>query len=246
MRLARDFVETGKWLFRWRSYLPLLLLGLVLLAFREYRYLGNSAVLDDVWDLFCMAVSFSGLAIRAYTTGHTPKKTSGRNVREQVAESLNTAGIYSAVRHPLYLGNFVIWVGISLFVHTWWLTLICILVFWLYYERIMFAEEEFLSEKFGAAYEEWAAGTPAFIPRLRSWRRPDLPFSLKTVLKREYNSFYAIILMFTFLEVVSGVVVEGKLRLGLMWWVILGTGTVVFLTLRTIRKKTRLLSTEGR
>ena len=34
------------------------------------------------------------------------KNTSGRNTHDQVADSLNTSGIYSIVRHPLYVGNF--------------------------------------------------------------------------------------------------------------------------------------------
>ena len=36
-------------------------------------------------------------------------KTSGKNTAKQIAESLNTSGIYSVLRNPLYLANFLNW-----------------------------------------------------------------------------------------------------------------------------------------
>lgn len=246
MALKEEFVRSGNWLFRWRSYLPLLMIGILLLALREFEYTGNSEIVHDFWVMFCSAVSFFGLGIRIYTIGHTPKGTSGRNTKRQAANMLNTTGIYSVVRHPLYLGNFFIWLGISLFMHLWWLTLICILTFWLYYERIMFAEEDFLRSKFGKEYDEWAETTPAFLPRIKGWKKARLPFSLRNILKREYNGFYAIIVMFTVLEVVGDMIVKEKLGIDLMWGVILSAGTIVFLILRVLKRKTKILSVEGR
>ena len=102
----------------------------------------------------------SRLAIRAYTIGHTPKGTSGRNTKKQVANALNTTGAYSLVRNPLYLGIFFMGLGVALFAHLWWLTLIYVLAFWLYYERVIFAEEAYLRDKFGAEYLSWADRTP--------------------------------------------------------------------------------------
>ncbi len=244
MGLREEFTSIGGWLFRWRSYLPLVLLGLILIALRHFDYIGHSQVLDDAWEILCMAVSFLGLAIRIYTVGHTPKGTSGRNTKGQKASRLNTTGAYSVVRHPLYLGNFFIWMGISLFVHIWWVTLICVLVFWLYYERIMFAEEEFLREKFGRKFEQWADKTPAFVPRLALWTPPDLPFSLKKVLKKEYNGFFAIIVMFTSLEIFGDYFIKGVFELDGMWKGIFLFGALTYVILRTLKKKTNLLSTE--
>ncbi len=54
--------------------------------------------------------------------------------------------------------------GVMLFAHTWWLALIYILAFWLYYERIMFAEEAFLRKKFGDEYLTWANSTSLHSP----------------------------------------------------------------------------------
>lgn len=240
MALKEEFEKSGNWLFRWRSYLPLLLTGIILIGVRNFEYPGHSHMLDRLWEIVCLMISFLGLGIRIYTVGHTPSGTSGRNTRRQKAEVLNTTGIYSIVRHPLYLGNFFCWPGISMFVHIWWVSLIFILVFWLYYERIMFAEEEFLKRRFGKQYETWANKTPAFLPRFKNWKPAALSFSLRNVLKREYSGLFAIIASFTFLEIISDIFVEGKLEFDLIWIILFSVGLVTCLTLRTL-KKTKLL-----
>lgn len=246
MGLKHEFVKTGNWLFRWRSYLPLIVLGFLLIGMRNYEPISQDQRFDQFWEIVCLTISLCGLGIRAYTIGHTPKGTSGRNTHGQVAEELNTTGIYSLVRHPLYVGNFLCWLGVSMFVHSWAISVICILSFCLYYERIMFAEEEFLREKFGKQFEQWACRTPAFTPSFKNWVPASLPFSWRNVLKREYSGFFAIIAVFAILEVVGDLVVEGRVVFDLMWAIILAIGLTTYLVLRTMKKKTAILSVEGR
>ncbi|MEI8353972.1 MAG: isoprenylcysteine carboxylmethyltransferase family protein [Lentisphaerota bacterium] len=199
-----------------------------------------------IWELFCMLVSFFGLAIRVLTVGYTPHKTSGRNTKEQIAETLNTTGIYSVVRHPLYLGNFFMWLGIALFAHTIWVTVIFILAYWVYYERIMFAEEAFLRNKFGQAYASWTEKTPAFIPCFRNYAPSSLPFSVKTVLRREYNGLLAVIVVMFVFEMLGDWVVEHKVEVDVHWAVLLGSGCILWGVLRFLKKRTRLLNVDGR
>ena len=171
----------------------------------------------------------------------------GRNTRAgQVADVLNTTGMYSIVRHPLYLGNFVIWLGVAMYCGVWWFVVIVVLLFWLYYERIMFAEEEFLRRKFGDTYVEWAAATPAFLPRLKGWRRAELPFSLRSVLRREYPGLFAIVAAFYVLKVYERVVIHRDPTVEPVWSGVFLAGLATFLTLRTLKRKTRLLAVEGR
>ncbi|MDP8209337.1 MAG: isoprenylcysteine carboxylmethyltransferase family protein [Candidatus Stygibacter australis] len=246
MLLKEQFEKSGKWLFRWRSYLPIFIIVLILVAMRHYEYLGNSKLLETIWVVFCFLVSFIGLGIRIITIGHVPRGTSGRNRRKQVADSLNTTGIYSIVRNPLYLGNFFMGLGISLFAHIWWVVLIYILVFWLYYERIICAEEEFLIKKFGDEYLNWADSTPAFFPNFKGYIKSDLSFSIRNVLKREYHGFFALIVVMFCLKIASDLYVKGKPEFDLGWIILMSISFMIWIVLRILNKHTRILDVRGR
>ncbi len=246
MALKEDFEKLGNWLFRWRSYLPLALTAVGLLGMREFSYPLRNHLADLLWEIFCLSVSLFGLGIRMYIIGHAPKGCSERNTRHKEAVVLNVTGLYSLVRHPLYLGNFFCWLGVSMFPRVWYVTVIFILFFILYYERIMLAEEEFLRRKFGDEFEKWADRTPAFIPSFKKWVPNSLPFSLRHVLKREYSGFFAIICCFTFLEISGDVIARGQLGLDPMWIVLFSGATLVYLSLRTLKKKTKILDVAGR
>ena len=89
-------------------------------------------------------VGLFGFLIRIYTIGFTPKNTLGRNTKEdQIAGELNTKGLYSLTRNPLYVVIFI-GMGAVLFTGVFWFFILFIFIFWLYYERIIFAEEFFL------------------------------------------------------------------------------------------------------
>lgn len=243
--------RVGAWLFRWRSYVPLALLPLVGAAFVGFRYPRGSWALHEGWEVGCLAVSLLGLAVRALTVGHAPAGTSGRNTAEgQVADVLNTTGVYALVRHPLYLGNYLMWLGVVLLPRSGWLVLTVSLAYWGYYERIMLAEEVFLRARFGAAFERWAAATPAVLPRLgrlrRDWRSPTLPFSARTVLRREYSGVLAVALLFAAADVAGNAAAAGRAVLDPLGYAVLGAGLATYLALRTLKRRTRMLHVDGR
>ncbi len=240
--LREEMSKQGSFLFRWRSYLPLLGFPLVLLAMTSFRYPFGSHLYDTLWDLFSLAVSFSGLAIRAMTVGFVPPGTSGRNTKCQKATRLNTTGAYSLVRHPLYLGNFVIVAGASLFVRSFWLSMVVVLGFVLYYERIIYAEESFLLQKFGGEFADWARQTPLIVPSFRNYTPPDPPFDWRMVLRREHSGFFGIVATFTFLEILGDYIVQGVLVIDPLWISIFAVGLVTYLTLMFLKKKTKVLT----
>jgi protein-S-isoprenylcysteine O-methyltransferase Ste14 len=248
MALREEMEKQGTFLFRWRSYVPLVILPVLFVALPEAGRIAQSLgdTLRDIWTSVAIAISFLGLLVRCLTIGYAPRGTSGRNTKEQIADVLNTEGMYSMVRNPLYLGNFIIALGMVLFVGIWWLVLFFVLAFWLYYERIIFTEEEYLRSKFDPHFELWAEDTPAFVPRLRNWRRPNLPFSLRTVLKREYTGFFIITASFTFLRALINLLAGVKFDMGRGWAIFFISGLVVYLSLRTLKKNTSVLEVEGR
>lgn len=246
MPLQEEFETLGNRFFRWRSYLPLFMGALFIAVLLSYRHPFAVPRPDRAWQMGCLLVSVIGLLLRFYTVGFAPRGTSGRNTRGQVAEVLNTSGMYSIVRNPLYLGNFLIWLGLSLFIKVWWCTVIVVLCFTLFYERIIFAEEKFLREKFGAAFVDWAENTPAIMPQFKNWRPPELAFSWKSAFKREYSSFFAMIASFTALAIIRDSLHAGKIVVDQTWLMIFTFGLIIYLTIRTLKKKTQLLSTVDR
>jgi protein-S-isoprenylcysteine O-methyltransferase Ste14 len=248
MALKEEFRRQGDWLFRWRSYLPFLLMPLMALALREGFWLevhvGRSA--DMAWKILAFLVSCSGLVVRGAVAGIVPAFTSGRNVEEQIAESLNTTGIYSAVRHPLYLGNFLIMFGAVLFTEAGWFILLCLGFFWIYYERIMYAEEAFLEEKFGETFRAWAEKTPAFLPNFRGWISSALPFSLRVVLRKEYTGFFVLVFLFTAAQFLSNGLVKQEWGLSPAWQGFFFGGAFVYLLLMALKRLTGLLAVPGR
>ena len=196
MPLQEELEVQGNWLFQRRGWLPYTILAVGLGVFAYVQTHPEAHFLKErhwwAYGWVCLAVSLVGLAIRAFTVGHAARRTSGRNTAGQVADELNTSGIYATVRHPLYVGNFLMWLGPAMLTgHAWFLAVFC-LAYWLYYERIMYAEEQFLRGKFGERYVAWASGVPAFLPRVSAYRGADLAFDWPKVLRREKTGLLAL------------------------------------------------------
>jgi protein-S-isoprenylcysteine O-methyltransferase Ste14 len=247
MALQESFEKQGNWLFKRRSFFPIIILTIGILWYIFLLY-HDKVSMHSWWvDFLFLCIGFLGLGIRIFTVGFTPKGTSGRNTGEgQVAEQLNTSGIYSVVRHPLYLGNFFMWLAPVLIISDLWLTLFFCAFYWIYYERIMFAEEQFLRKKFGQAYLDWANKTPAFCPNFFLYKNANLQFSLKNVLKREYNSFFSLVFTMTLIRVVGFAVTTKQLYLDTPWIIIISSAFVIFISLKMLKKFTRILDVKGR
>lgn len=191
--LDRELKAQGNFLFKTRSFWPVLLLALSL-------YLSFSSGVGSPWELYLvpsLCLSVCGMLIRFFTVGYAAPATSGRNTTAgQIADSLNTSGWYATCRHPLYFGNFLIWMGVALLSTSWWFVAVVILVFWLYYERIMYAEEAFLKEKFGEVFEKWAQQTPAFVPQFWRWKQPVNSFSWRKALLQEKSGMLNLMIVY--------------------------------------------------
>ena len=93
--------------------------------------------------------------------------------RAQKADELATSGPYARVRHPQYAAFVLILFGFLL----QWPTLLTLLMFpvlVMMYGRLAMTEERQMHERFGAAWDSYAARTPRFIPRLGA-RAPASP-----------------------------------------------------------------------
>ncbi len=246
MALREEFATSGLWLFRWRSLLPLLAMALIL-GLMLFDPGAEPAWTDGLaWQLSCVAVSTLGLILRIVTVGRVPHDTSRRSTREQTAAELNRSGMYSVVRHPLYLGNYLMWLGVAMAPGICWLAVLITLAYALYYERIMYSEEEFLRAKFGQDYLDWAEHTPAILPDFQRWKTATLPFSWRTVLRREYASAFAIVVAFTLTGLADDYEAQHVFVFEHTRLIVFGTGLAIYLLLRFFKRRTRLLHVQGR
>ena len=248
MRLTDHMSRSGASLFRWRSYLPLALVPLLVDA--AFRGKQIEAALGAFWGgafaVLAVGLVVAGQGLRMATVGHVPRGTSGRNVQGQRAEALNTTGIYSVVRNPLYLANCLMYLGVALFSQSLIAALVMALVLLPYYERIIAAEEQFLTVKFGAEYDDWTARTPAFLPRLKGWVPSALPFSWRSVIRRERASVFGAVVALYLMEL--GLNLLGPVPApmpGIWHWVLL-LAVVLEVAAILVKRHTDLLAVEGR
>jgi protein-S-isoprenylcysteine O-methyltransferase Ste14 len=239
MKLLDHFEHAGGAFFRLRSYLPLLLLPAFALSVRA------GAGTSHTWRLLCeaggFAISLAGFGIRVFTIGSAPPGTSGRSTRDPYATVLNATGIYSVVRHPLYLGNTLVAFGLGLFTATWFLPTIIVLASLLYHERICVREEVFLEARFGDAFRTWAREVPALVPSLGRYRAAVGRFRWKNVLGREFHALFVIGAGFLFLDVLRHVFAAGQLAASPLWSAVGAVTGVIFVVLLVLKKWTSVL-----
>jgi protein-S-isoprenylcysteine O-methyltransferase Ste14 len=91
--------------------------------------------------------------------------------RAQKARKLATDGVYARVRHPQYVGFVLIMFGFLLQWPTL-LTLVMFPVLVFMYVRLALTEERQAAQEFGQAWQDYAAHTPRFLPRLGKLHPP--------------------------------------------------------------------------
>lgn len=216
----------------------------IVLKFYKSRFSGTESgfyFFMDNYPIVALSVGLLGLLIRIITVGYSAENTSGRNTKKQVADSLNTMGIYSLTRNPLYLGNYLMWLSPALYVGDIEFIIIFSLLFKIFYERIIYTEENFLLKKFGDRYSIWAEKTPILLPKNINYKKVELSFNWKKILKKEKNGLFALFLIFLILEFVS------HLQQGVLViynsWIFIGTvfSAVLYVILKILKYKTNML-----
>jgi protein-S-isoprenylcysteine O-methyltransferase Ste14 len=96
-----------------------------------------------------------GLWIRARAAGYLQKQ-----------QVLTVTGPYSYTRNPLYLGSFILIIGVAVTAHSLPSALILFSYFALFYSFVMRREERELYQHHGIAFQEYARAVPLFFPRL--------------------------------------------------------------------------------
>jgi protein-S-isoprenylcysteine O-methyltransferase Ste14 len=143
----------GAVLFRHRGWLPVPFLLVPLLA------RGHSDAMNWILGILLVVV---GEAIRL--AGVAAAGTVTRR-RSRTVQRLVTYGIFAWMRNPLYVGNFLIWMGFGVISGVLWFVPIAIVLFAVEYTLIVRYEEGVLESIFGDEYLRYKHQTSRWFPR---------------------------------------------------------------------------------
>jgi protein-S-isoprenylcysteine O-methyltransferase Ste14 len=118
-------------------------------------YSTDESIMRSIWFILL------GLGIRSWANCYAIKM-----------EELTTSGPYAHVRHPLYLGSFLIMTGFLVMLKVYWsISVICILVvIGVVYKWTIQKEEKMLNDKFGKEYVDYRKSVPAFVPTVFAFK----------------------------------------------------------------------------
>lgn len=241
MKLLDQFVRDGDRLFRWRSYFPLLLVPVLVAGVMTTAAPFSSHRAERIWEVMSVAVALCGLALRAWAVGSAPSGTSERSTVNPRASQLRTSGVYSVVRHPLYVANGLMALGLAFFPGVWYLPIVLVTTLWLYYERIAVREEAFLLDRFGGEFESWAARVPAAVPSFSSYKRSTAPFSWRKVLRHEFHGLLVVAAGACVLDALQESWRARAWQVDAPWVWFCGASAVLFVVFSVLKRGTRLL-----
>ena len=143
----------GAVLFRNRGWLPVLFLIVPLLA--PGHLSAKRWILGAIVIAIGEAIRLAGVAAAGTVT-----RRRSRNVQRLV-----TYGIFSWVRNPLYVGNFLVWMGFAVISGVLWFLPVAAVIFAIEYTLIVRYEEGVLESIFAQEYLPYKQRTPRWFPR---------------------------------------------------------------------------------
>ena len=189
------------WIFRksfaYRGYAYILPFGLM--AIITYAEWEQDIIL---WPLG-FAILIPGILIRLWATKHIGRRMSWIKKDKKLVKT----GPYAMARNPLYVGNLMIVVGLSIFSELAWFLPLVFSYFFILYHLVILHEERKLSERWGEEYSAYLKAVPRWIPKIK--HVPDFAegdFKWIQALRSELPSYYLIffsVLVFVAKEVLS-------------------------------------------
>lgn len=195
--MKNTMIAIGNFLFKYRNYLfPLYILALFLIFMPPSSEPGTGLL-----RVIALLLALSGLVLRAVVIGYVYIKRGGVN-KKVYADDLVTTGMFSLCRNPLYVGNMLIYAGEFLMFGNLACFIIGVLSFWFIYECIIAAEENYLRNKFGAAYDAYCKETPRWILMLNRFpeAKKGMKFNFKKVFLKDYPTMLSTISVLAAIE----------------------------------------------
>jgi protein-S-isoprenylcysteine O-methyltransferase Ste14 len=198
---------------------------------------GGFAPLDKIAEIFGIAFILLGQVFRASARGY-------KSEHSRQSLTLIQGGPYELVRNPMYLGIFLIGLGVVLALFKWWVICIFLLVFIIRYILLIFKEEKKLAILFPQEYADYRKRVPRILPSVKTLLKADISkyLPLKVVwLKKEIGSMLAVLFFVLLWEAWEDIKVGGAGKylneaVAVFITIILFAGLVFYLCARTAKR----------
>ena len=178
-------VRIGNFFFRTRNYLFPVFYIFLFLPFRR--------ISPDYMTVFYvgLGIALIGQLVRMLTIGMAYIVRGGRN-RRIYAAGLVTDGLFSHCRNPMYVGNILLIIGMSILSNSLFAVLVMIPLFLFIYQAITLAEENFLRQKFGSGFDDYCSQVNRWLPNLKGIGNTfkSNSFDFTKVIFKEYNATF--------------------------------------------------------
>jgi protein-S-isoprenylcysteine O-methyltransferase Ste14 len=236
-------ITIGNFFFRYRNALFPLVFVLGSLLLRPQVMFG-SLMMDRILSVAGFVVALLGEAVRLITIGFQYIHRGGKDGKVY-AGRLVCGGMYGVTRNPMYVGNGLISIGMTMLLGSPLGYLILIPFFLFVYQAIIAAEEAYLRDKFGSEYDDYALRVSRIIPSLSSISESfaDMRFDWRRSIKKDLGTIASLTIGLnvvpvwrTYFLYDTGATKTAGVR---AFWLILVI-TIIYLVLLKLKRSNRL------
>jgi protein-S-isoprenylcysteine O-methyltransferase Ste14 len=205
-------ISIGNFFFKHRNWIFILFYGALLIPSWPLFTASKSGSCYYYWPISMgLFITCLGQLIRGLTIGLAYIVRGGKDGKP-FAEGLVTEGIFKHCRNPLYVGNILMLLGVGILANSLIYVAIVVPVFLFIYQAIVMAEEQFLREKFGSAFDEYCKKVNRWFPNLKGIGNTfsSMKFNWKRWILKEHTTQFiwllgiTLVLLFKYPELTGG------------------------------------------
>ena len=239
-------IAIGNFFFRYRNALFPLIFAAGALIFRP-QIMFDSPVVDRTLVAMGMILALLGQAVRLITIGFEYIHRGGKEGKVY-AGHLVRGGMYGVTRNPMYVGNGLIAIGMTVHFGSPLGYFVLIPFFLFVYQAIVAAEEAYLRDKFAAEYADYEQSVNRYLLALSRVREAfaGMRFDWRKSIKKDLGTVVGLTIGLILLPVWRAYFLHGmeatQAAAMRALWLILGV-TALYLFLLKLKKSDRLFKT---
>ncbi len=239
-------IAIGNFFFRYRNALFPLIFVVGALTLRP-KIMFGSVVLDGILVATGLIIALLGQAVRLITIGFEYIHRGGKD-GQVYAGRLVRGGVYGITRNPMYVGNGLIAIGMTMHFGSPLGYIVLIPLFLFVYQAIVSAEEAYLRGKFGAEFDDYEKSVNRYVPALSRVREAfaGMRYDWRRSIKKDLGTVVGLTIGLIMLPVWRAYFLYGleatKAAAMRALWLTLGI-TALYLFLLKLKKSDRLFKT---